>query len=86
MFLPLPDFLCLYFNDHSPPHFHAFHGDDEALIEWGSVPKVYRGSLPKAALKHVLNWAALRAVELDADWNRARAGPALDQIAPLPSN
>jgi hypothetical protein len=24
--------IRLYFKDHQPPHFHAFHGDDEAMI------------------------------------------------------
>jgi uncharacterized protein DUF4160 len=32
--------IVMYFSDHSPQHFHAFHGDDEALIEWAPVPRV----------------------------------------------
>jgi hypothetical protein len=76
--------IVIYFNDHVPAHFHAFHGDEEALIEWRPMPRVYRGALPKGALKDVLKWAALHAAELDDDWNRARAGQALDQIPPLP--
>jgi hypothetical protein len=24
--------IKLYSNDHQPPHFHAFHGGDEAMI------------------------------------------------------
>ena len=76
--------IVMYFSDHSPPHFHAFHGDDEALIEWAPAPQVYKGGLPRAALNRVLDWAALRTAELDADWNRARAGQQLAQTAPLP--
>jgi hypothetical protein len=76
--------IVMYFNDHAPPHFHAFHGDDEVLIEWLPTPRVYRGALSKVALKDVLHWAALHTAELEEDWNRARAGQPLDQIAPLP--
>ena len=36
--------VYMYYADHLPPHFHAYHGDAEALIEW-SPPQVYRGSL-----------------------------------------
>ena len=24
--------IYMYFEDHAPPHFHAFYGKDEALI------------------------------------------------------
>lgn len=27
----------MYYNDHNPPHFHAYYGEDEALIEWGTL-------------------------------------------------
>ncbi len=76
--------IVMYFNDHLPPHFHAFDGGDEALIEWSPTPSVYRGSLPRASLKLVFDWVALHVAELDADWNRARSGQPLDQIPPLP--
>jgi hypothetical protein len=32
--------IYMYYSDHPPPHFHAFHGDDEALVEW-TPPQVY---------------------------------------------
>jgi hypothetical protein len=75
--------VYMYYNDHLPPHFHAFHGDDEALIKW-SPPQVYRGSLPRRVLKMVLEWAGLHPVELDDDWQRARNGQPLLPIPPLP--
>lgn len=73
----------MYFNDHVPPHFHAFHGDQEALIEWDKL-EVYRGSLPAKSLRLELRWAALHAAELDADWGLARQAKPLQPIAPLP--
>jgi len=75
--------IYLYYNDHVPPHFHAMHGEDEALISFGP-PRLYRGSLPRNVLKVVLQWAALHATELDDNWQRARNGQPLAPIAPLP--
>ena len=75
--------VCMYFNDHLPPHFHAFHGDDEVLVSF-NPPAVYRGSLPNKVLKKVMEWAALYPNELDDDWQRARNGQPLLPIPPLP--
>jgi hypothetical protein len=75
--------IYMYYSDHLPPHFHAMHGDDEALIEW-SPPQVYRGTLPRKVLKKVLEWANLHPAELDVDWQRARSGLPLLPIPPLP--
>ena len=77
--------LELWFNsdDHLPPHFHAFEGDDEALIEWSPVPRILKGSLQRSALRRVFDWAALHVDELNADWDLARSGNPLAQIPPL---
>jgi Domain of unknown function (DUF4160) len=76
--------IVMYFNDHNPPHFHAFIGDQEALVEWAPAPQLYRGKLPRRALKRVTDWALLHQAELDADWDLARLGQPLAQIPPLP--
>ena len=75
--------IVMYFNDHVPPHFHAFHSDQEVLIEWNTL-RVYRGSLPAKSLKQVLRWSALHAAELDANWALARQAKPLHPIQPLP--
>jgi Domain of unknown function (DUF4160) len=75
--------IYMYFMDHTPPHFHAMHGDDEALLTI-APPGLYQGELPKKALKRVLEWATLNQVDLAANWQLAQAGQPLNQIAPLP--
>ncbi len=75
--------VCMYYNDHPPPHFHAFHGEYEALISF-SPPTLYRGSLPPKVLKKELEWAELHPTELDENWQRARNGQPLLPIPPLP--
>ena len=46
-------FIRMYYDDHGPPHFHAYYGDHAALIEIETL-KVIAGSLPKRALAMVL--------------------------------
>jgi hypothetical protein len=73
----------MYYNDHLPPHFHAMHGGDEALVEFNPA-KLYQGALPPNVLKMILQWAALHPGELDQDWLLARQGQPLAPIPPLP--
>lgn len=59
--------IYMYFKDHAPPHIHAFHGDDEALvlIRDGSI---FAGSLPANKLGPVRAWVAANAAVLLARW------------------
>ena len=50
--------ICLYFNDHNPPHFHALFAEYEVLIAIKSL-KMLEGSLPKKKLKIVKEFAPL---------------------------
>jgi len=72
----------MYYNDHSPPHFHALYAGSEALYEIDSL-RIYRGGLPRRAHNLVIEWADLHRTELIDDWHRARAGSDLREIEPL---
>jgi len=74
--------IYMYFNDHSPPHFHARYAGGEALYEIDSL-RIYRGGLPRRAHNLVIEWADLHRAELIEDWQRARAGSDLKPIEPL---
>ncbi len=74
--------IRMFYSDHEPAHFHAFYGDQEALIEVETLA-VYRGALPRRALALVREWAEAHRAELRQDWQRARAGETLAPIAPL---
>lgn len=74
--------IAIYYNDHAPPHFHAYHAGDEARIEI-STGRVLSGSLRPRALRLVLEWLALHGEELVEDWQRARARQPLLRIDPL---
>lgn len=74
--------IAMYFNDHSPPHFHALYAEHEASIAIDTL-RVIEGALPRRALSMVLEWAVEHREERGDDWDRARRGEPLRQIAPL---
>lgn len=74
--------IALYYNDHSPPHFHAKYGGQEASIHI-ETGKILDGSLGKRALRLIEEWRALHERELMDDWNLARARDPLNKIKPL---
>jgi hypothetical protein len=47
--------IMMYWNDHSPPHFHAKYGSYEIVVTIGTG--VVEGKFPKRALQHVIEWS-----------------------------
>ena len=74
--------IRMFFNEHNPPHFHAFYGGDGALIDINTL-SVFAGHLPPRALGLVIEWATLHQRELLDDWELARAHEPPFEIAPL---
>lgn len=74
--------IGMYYNDHSPPHFHARYSDYEATLLIDTL-EIYEGELPQRALAMVLEWAVSHRSELYQNWDRARKGEPLRKIKPL---
>ena len=72
----------MYFDDHAPPHLHAFYGEHEALIEIGTGASI-AGSLPRRAAKLVEEWISLHREQLVENWHRASHQQPLLPIEPL---
>ena len=72
----------MYYNDHSPPHFHAEYGEFEAIYTIETI-EVLRGELPRRAHAMVLEWTTLHRFELQDNWNFARDGLPINAIDPL---
>jgi hypothetical protein len=72
----------MYWDEHAPPHFHATHGEDEAVIRIED-PTVIRGELPRRALGLILEWAALHREELTENWYLCAKGRTPKKIRPL---
>ncbi len=73
----------MFFNDHLPPHFHAYYGSDEALIAIETL-SLFAGRLPPRAMGLVVEWASLHQDELREAWRRAQSLEPPGRIAPLP--
>lgn len=61
----------MYYNDHTPAHFHVQYGDQRALIAI-ETPAMLEGQLSPRVLGLVTEWAALHSPELMENWNLAR--------------
>ncbi len=72
----------MFFNDHNPPHFHAFYAEDEALININTA-SLFAGGLPPRAFGLVIEWTTLHQQELLDDWQKAREMKPLVKIEPL---
>jgi hypothetical protein len=74
--------IYMYFNDHSPPHFHAEYGEFESVYVIDTLD-VLRGRLPRRAHGMVIEWALAHREELRDNWDRARRKVSLQAIEPL---
>ncbi len=74
--------IAMYYNDHSPPHFHARYGDFEAVIA-RDTGEIVEGQLPPRVLGLVQEWRALLRADLAENWHLARERKALKRIEPL---
>lgn len=72
----------MYYNDHSPPHFHAEYGEYEAIYTIDTI-EILRGELPRRAHSMVIEWTVLNRYALKDNWELARSGEELRMIAPL---
>jgi hypothetical protein len=73
--------IAMYYRDHAPPHFHAYYGEYEMVVDVNTG--VVDGRFPRRALGHVLEWLQAHRAELLADWELARQKQPLSPIDPL---
>lgn len=74
--------IRMFYRDHNPPHFHAFYGDYQALIDI-KKNEILSGTLPPRVLGIVVEWTALHQLELLENWGKAMRQEELLAIAPL---
>jgi hypothetical protein len=63
--------IQMYFEDHDPPHVHAFYAGSKALVRI-SDGEVIRGRLPMRQAKLVKDWVYIRQAELMENWHHAQ--------------
>ena len=74
--------IRMYYDEHAPPHFHAYYGEHNAAIRIDTL-EVVEGRLPKRAMALVLEWAAQHREELGENWRLAQQHRTLHSIDPL---
>ncbi|GMO30018.1 MAG: DUF4160 domain-containing protein [Termitinemataceae bacterium] len=74
--------ILMYFDDHSPPHFHVKYNDHRALISIGDF-RLLEGHLPARVLGLVMEWAELHKDELVKNWDMVKTMGRYFKIAPL---
>lgn len=72
----------MFYDDHNPPHFHAYYGEHSAVIKINDL-SVIEGKLPSRALGLVIEWASIHSDELYENWDRTINGEQLHKIDPL---
>lgn len=74
--------IRMFFNDHAPAHFHAYHGSHEAKFDIVSG-EVIGGRMPAAQRRLVQRWISRYKPELLAAWAAVRAERAPERIPGL---
>lgn len=74
--------ITMYPREHPPPHFHARHGDDKAVIAI-AAGELIAGKLPKSQLRLVRQWLSEHRHELYVNWDLVNNKEQPKPIAPL---
>ena len=74
--------IYMYWEDHSPPHFHAKYNEYEIMVDIQKAV-VLKGFFPSKELKLVLAWCEIYREDLILDWNLSKESKELIRIKPL---
>jgi hypothetical protein len=74
--------VVMYYNDHSPPHFHAKRDRDEFRLRIADLELIPGDSGPVAMVRAVRDWARQHQTELAMCWARAQSGQQPGRIRP----
>jgi len=71
----------MYYEDHNPPHFHAFYSNYKAIFDFEG--EMIEGNMPNKQVKLIAAWSTIHKDELLANWELAKNGETLFNITPL---
>ena len=75
--------IKIQYDDHVPPHVHAWYGGKDRAIVSIKDGSILKGSLPRPQALHVGSWVYQRQGELHEAWEMASRGLKPRKIAPL---
>ena len=73
--------IRMYYDDHNPPHFHAFYGDYKAIFNFDG--EIIEGTMPSNKKKLIIAWTLIHKDELKANWQLAKNSEIPYNINPL---
>ena len=73
--------IRMYYDDHNPPHFHAFYGDYKAIFDFDG--EMIEGTMPNNKKKLIIARTLIHKDELNANWQLAKNSEILYNINPL---
>ncbi len=71
----------MYYDEHNPPHFHAFYGEYKAMFNLDG--ELMEGNIPNSKAKLITAWTLIHKDELMANWQLAKDSEVLYNIKPL---
>ncbi len=74
--------IRMYYDDHSPPHFHALYQGREVKVAI-ETSEIVEGELPSRQLRLVLRWTEIHRSELTENWARAQRHARIVSVTPL---
>lgn len=74
--------IKMFYDDHEPPHFHAYYSGHEASFDIESLA-VLQGELPARIRGYVVEWASEQQPKLRANWKSLRDDQTFKKIEPL---
>lgn len=74
--------IRMFYKKHEPAHFHAEHQGQLAKCNFDG--KIIAGNIRSATARALIRrWAVSHRRELEANWDKMKAGQAMDRIQPL---
>src|SRR3990172_1880755 len=74
--------IRMFYNEHEPAHFHAEYQGQRGKFDLNGEMTV--GNIHSlTALRLIREWAKLHRREIQANWEKMKAGKPLEHIAPL---
>ena len=74
--------IRMFYREHGIPHFHAEHQGQQATFKFDG--KLLAGTIrSRTAVRLIGEWATTHGPELEANWDRMKAGRSLERIEPL---
>lgn len=72
--------IYMHFNEHNPPHVHAYVGDDHACFNLDG--EITKGKFPHKDEKVVSDWIKNYTAEIKANWKNIEEGKPPCKIDP----